>query len=162
MTFKEAIAFLPRIKAYAVRSFSDDPLQKFRFRLSISGYTGILGFKDVSGISDELEVTEYREGTVHYTHKLPGIESVGEVTFSRGMYHGDFDMYQMFKDIMTKRTATRHDVTLKICDRWGNIRRRIYFRECWFSKYETDGVDSSSSDVQIETLTMQYESMTEG
>ena len=75
-------------KAYAVRTFASDPLQAYKFRVFISGIPSSIGFKSIGGLSREVAVVEYLENMFDYTHKLPGRETVGEITFERGMYPG--------------------------------------------------------------------------
>lgn len=146
------------VEAHAVRTFIADPLQSYKFQLSISGIPATVGFSKVGGMSREYEVVEYLENMFDYTHKLPGREKVGEVTFERGMYAGDETLWDAFKYVATMGpSGTRRDCTLNVLDRWGNVRRTFQLAECWFSKFETGDFDASSSEVIIETLTMQFE-----
>lgn len=155
--FNKLRAAFSTIKAHAVRSFSADPLMGYKFRVSISGIPDSIGFQKISGMSREVEVVEYLENMFEYAHKFPGREKVGEVTFERGMYGGDETLWNAYKSIFKESTAVRRDVTLNVCDRWGNIRRTFQLAECWFSKFETGDYDASNSEVVIETLTMQFE-----
>ena len=143
-------------KAYASRTFSSDPLQAFKFRVQLSCISGELGFKSVGGLSREIEVVEYLENTIDHTHKLPGRETVGEVTRERGMY-SDATLINAYTNIFKSGSAKRFDATISVCDRFGAVKRSFKLAECWFSGYELADLDAESSDVLIETLTMQYE-----
>lgn len=147
--------FTTKAEAMA-RTFSQDPLQAFKFRVYISGIPSSIGFKSVGGISREVEVVTYLESMYDHEHKLPGRETVGEITFERGMY-ADKSLETAYTSLFRKADAVRRDVTINVCDRWGNIRRSFQLAECWFSKFEVADLDAESSDVLIETLTMQYE-----
>ena len=142
-------------KAYASRTFVKDPLQSFMFKVQISGLPTGIGFQKVAGLSREVAVVEYLENMYGHTHKLPGRESVGEVTFERGMYVDNY-LQQLYEDVF-KKTTTRNTVVIQVCDRFGNVRREFQLAECWFSKYEVADLDATSDDVIIETLTMQFE-----
>lgn len=142
-------------KAYAVRTFAEDPLQSFMFKVQISGLPTGVGFQKVSGLSREVEVIEYLENMYDHTHKLPGRESVGEVTLERGMYADD-NLQKLYESVFNNK-STRSTVTIQVCDRFGEARREFQMAECWFSKYECGDLDATSSDVIIETLTMQFE-----
>lgn len=144
-------------KAHAVRTFTADPLQSYKFQVSISGIPASIGFKSISGLSREVAVVEYLENLFEYTHKFPGRETVGEVTFERGMYGGDETLWNAYKSLFSANTAVRRDVTINVTDRWGSIRRTFQLAECWFSKFETGDFDAESNEVIIETLTMQFE-----
>ncbi len=144
-------------KAHAARTFSADPLQSYKFLVSISGIPTSIGFQKISGLSREVAVVEYLENLFQYTHKFPGRETVGEVTFERGMYGGDLTLWNAYKSIFSQSTAVRRDVTISVTDRWGYVRRTFQLAECWFSKFESGDFDASSNEVIIETLTMQFE-----
>ena len=87
MKFAEILKEAITTKAYAMaRTMESDPLQSFMFKVQINGLPTGVGFQKVSGISREVAVVEYLENMYDHTHKLPGRESVGEITFERGMY----------------------------------------------------------------------------
>lgn len=151
MKIKELFA----IKAHASRTIDADPLQGFNFRVSIAGLPSGVGFQKVGGLNREVGVVEYLESMYEHTHKLPGREKVGEVTFERGMYADDY-LQTMYETVFNNNNA-RSTVTIDILDRFGNVRRTFQLAECWFSKYEVADLDASSDDVVIETLTMQFE-----
>ena len=46
------------INALASRSVLDDPLQKFKYKVSISGMPAGAGFSKIGGTSDEVDVIE--------------------------------------------------------------------------------------------------------
>lgn len=144
-------------KAYAMaRTIQQDPLQSFMFKVTIAGLPTGVGFQKVGGLSREVAVVEYLENMYEHKHKLPGRESVGEVTFERGMYADDY-LQTLYESVFNNNTV-RSTVTIDVLDRFGNIRRSFQLAECWFSKYEVGDLDATSDDVIIETLTMQYES----
>lgn len=143
------------INAEAVRSFEADPLQAFRFRVSIPGIPSQVGFQKVGGLNREMEVATYIENMFNHEHKLPGREKVGDVTFERGMYADNY-LKSQYESIFTNK-ANRTTVVIQIVDRFGNIRKEFKCAEAWFSKYELGDLDASSNDVIIETLTMVFE-----
>ena len=82
------------------RTVSADPIQKFKFRLTIPGLPSGIGFQKVSGLSEEVGVAEYEEGGYDYAHKLPGRAKVGEVTAERGEY-ADVSLHELLKETLT-------------------------------------------------------------
>ena len=155
MKFANILKDVMTTKAYASRTVEQDPLQAFMFRVSISGLPTGVGFQKVGGISREVGVVEYLENMYSHAHKLAGREKVGEITFERGMYADNY-LQTMYETII-KNTNSRSDVTIEVCDRFGNVRRKFQLAECWFSKYECGDLDATSDDVIIETLTIQFE-----
>lgn len=143
------------LNAMASRTIEADPLQSFMFRVSIPGLPTGVGFQKVGGLSREVEVVEYIENMYDHTHKLPGRETVSDVTFERGMYADDY-LQGIYEKVFNNNTV-RNTVVIQICDRFGKIRREFKCAEAWFSKYECADLDATSSDVIIETLTMTFE-----
>ena len=107
----------------------------------------------------ENEIIDYYENTYDYAHKLPGRQSVGEVTFEKGMY-ADKKFADYYENLL--KDKKRHTVTVGIYDRFGTLKRTFTFNDCWFSKYEVADLDATSDDVLIETLTMQSEGLDTG
>lgn len=143
------------IKAFAARTTSVDPLQKFKFRLTVPGLPSGIGFQKVSGLTQEVGVTEYDEGGFDYTHKLPGRQKVGEVTAERGSY-ADNSFQAMLKQTLTNPNM-RSTVIFEQMDRYGETVRTYKLAEAWVSKWEGSDADASSDDVAIEKLTIQFE-----
>lgn len=144
--------------AHAARTASLDPLQKYRFRVIIPSISAEIGFTTVSGLNLEIGVAEYSEGGYPYAHKLPGKPKVGEVTCEKGMYVGSQDMYNLVKSTLTNGDF-RQTVIIQHLTRDGEVGIEYKLAECWASKWETGGLDASSDDVAMETLTLQYEYM---
>ena len=143
------------ISAMAARTIEADPLQSFMFKVSIPGIPTGVGFQKVGGLGREVEVVEYFENMYDHAHKLPGRESVSEVTFERGMYADDY-LQTLYEKVFNNNTV-RNTVVIQVCDRFGAIKREFKCAEAWFSKYECADLDATSSDVIIETLTMVFE-----
>ena len=143
------------LNAMASRTIEADPLQSFMFKVSIPGLPTGVGFQKVGGLSREVEVVEYLENMYDHTHKLPGRETVSDVTFERGMYADDY-LQGIYEKVFNNNTV-RNTVVIQVCDRFGKIRREFKCAEAWFSKYECADLDATSSDVIIETLTMAFE-----
>ena len=143
------------ISAMAARTIESDPLQSFMFKVSIPGLPTGVGFQKVGGLSREVEVVEYFENMYDHAHKLPGRESVSEVTFERGMYADDY-LQGLYEKVFNNNTV-RNTVVIQVCDRFGAIKREFKCAEAWFSKYECADLDATSSDVIIVTLTMVFE-----
>lgn len=144
------------IQAHAARTSSEDPLQKYKFRVSIPGVPSQIGFQKVSGLSEEVNVVEYDESAYAYTHKLPGKAKFGEVTMERGMF-SDNSMLEQLKVIQNPEFRTT--IIIQLMDRFGGVQRTWKLAEAWISKWEGSDLDATSDDVAIETITVQYEYM---
>lgn len=138
------------------RTVAQDPLQKFKFRVSIPGLPAGIGFQKVSGLSREVDVAEYDESGYGYTHKLPSNkEKVGDVTFERGTYASK-DLEGIYKKTLTDPNF-RCTVTVTLCDKFGNAKRTWVCGEAFFKSIEESDLDASSSDVAIQKAVMCFE-----
>ena len=137
------------------RTFANDPLQKFMFRVTIPGLPAGIGFQKVGGLTREVGVVEYLEGLYEYTHKLPGREKVGEVTLERGAYASK-DLENLYKSILAKK-GSRVTITIEILNRFGETKRTYTLEDAWVSKWEGSDLDATSDDVAIEKMTVQFE-----
>ena len=137
------------------RTFANDPLQKFMFRVTIPGLPTGIGFQKVGGLTREVGVVEYLEGLYQYTHKLPGREKVGEVTLERGAYASK-DLENLYKSILGTN-GNRVTVVIEILNRFGETKRSYTLEDAWVSKWEGSDLDASSDDVAIEKMTLQFE-----
>ena len=153
--FAQIFKDITTIKALAARTVTADPLQSFMYRVAIDGLPSNVGFQKISGLSREVAVVEYLENMYEHAHKLPGRESVSEVTLERGMFADDYSQ-RLYENVINNDNI-RSTVTIMIMNRFGQIKRKFTLAECWFSKYEVADLDSTSDDVIIETLTMQFE-----
>ena len=137
------------------RVLANDPLMKYKFRVSIPGVPASIGFQKVSGLSKEVEVTEYREGGYMHTAKLPGQEKTPEVTLERGMF-SDSTLEETFRKTLMDADF-RTTVTIELMNKLGEVQRTWNLAEAWVSKWEGTDFDGESSDVAIEKLTLQFE-----
>lgn len=142
-------------KVYAARTASEDPLQAFKFRVTVPGLPSEIGFKSCKGLNFETEVVEYDEGSWAYTHKLPGRGKVQEVTLERGCY-ADLNFRDLVISTLTAKDF-RGTVIIEHINRFGEVSRTYKLAEAWVSKWENADLDSGSSEVAIETLTIQFE-----
>lgn len=137
------------------RTYANDPLQMFRFRVSMPGLPAGMGFQKVSGLSREIGVVEYDEGGYSHTHKLTGKEQGGEVTLEKGMF-ANTDLEEIYKRSLNNPDY-RTTVIIEQLDKFGKVARSWTLAEAWVSKWEGSELDATSEDVAIESITIQFE-----
>ena len=137
------------------RTYANDPLQMFRFRVSMPGLPAGMGFQKVSGLTREIGVVEYDEGGYSHTHKLTGKEQGGEVTLEKGMF-ANTDLEEIYKRSLN-RPDYRTTVIIEQLDKFGKVARSWTLAEAWVSKWEGSELDATSEDVAIESITIQFE-----
>lgn len=131
-----------------------DPAVAFRFEVQARGAN--LGFSKVSGLREESEVIEYREGTDPIqVRKIPGLRTFPALVFERGIGPGR-ELIAWRDDVIGCRefreTVT---VTIKNCD--GTTARVLTFEKAWPSALEMSDLDASASEVAIEMLELAHE-----
>ena len=137
------------------RTVTNDPLQKFMFRVTIPGLPTGMGFQKVGGLSKEVGVVEYLEGLYNHAHKLPGREKVSEVTLERGAY-ATKELETQYNKVL-RDSNFRNTVIIEILDRFGVTKKTYKLAEAWVSKWEGSDLDATSDDVAIEKVTLQFE-----
>ena len=76
---------------------ADYPLPKFHFKVDWNGTE--ISFSEVSGLSAETEVIEYRHGNSPEYHKIkmPGMQKFGNITLKRGTFKNRNDYFDWWK-----------------------------------------------------------------
>jgi phage tail-like protein len=133
-------------------------LPKFRFRLEIAGIEAA-AFSEVSGLTSEYEVIEYREGSdaVSSVRKLPGLRKFGNVTLKRGLV-ADKGLWD-WHDGIADNPADRRAVAISLLGPGNEPVCRWKLRNAWPSKYEGPVLDADSSAVAIETLVLAHDGL---
>jgi phage tail-like protein len=143
--------------AYSPVSGGKDPLPSSNFIVEIDGITSS-SFTHVEGVGSETEVVEYREGTETSTVRLiPGLTRAGPITLKRGLSDNTelWDWFEENRDNPVDRRA----MSIIILDRGRSEQVRYNFLNCWPSEYYLEPLESNPSDVAIEVIVIQCESM---
>ena len=117
------------------------------------------GFQEVSAISTEVTVSEYRNGNSkeNSTIKITGLNKASDVTLKRGVI-GSLDLYAWLNDIRNGDQSALRTVTIQlqnedhsdVVQTWKLLRARIV-------KHTTGPFNAKGSDVAIEELVLAYE-----
>ena len=92
------------------------PFGAFNFAVDIGGDL-TAGFSDVSGLTTEMTVAEYRAGNdkARYTHKVPGLHKTGDVTLKRGIINSS-DLQAWITQVREQGPAAKRDVVITMFD----------------------------------------------
>jgi phage tail-like protein len=140
----------------------DRPYCQFNFLVDLgNGNTDgpRAGFQEVSAISTEVTVTEYRNGNSkeNSVMKITGINKATDVTMKRGVI-GSLDLYAWLDDIRNGNQNALRTVTIQlqnedhteVVQTWKLLRARIV-------KHATGPLHAKGSDVAMEELVLAYE-----
>ncbi len=134
------------------------PLPKFSFLVEWGAAR--LGFTEVTGLERTVEPIEYREGSSRSFTKLkmPGMETLSNVTLKRGTFQGDTDFYDWFNTVQMN-TAERRDVIIKLLNE--ELEPTMVWRlaNCFAVKYQASELKADGNEVAIETLEIAHEGL---
>ena len=149
------------------RSSIYDPYRKFKFRIKING-SYVAGLTTMSALSRTIADEDITEGGNNaFSYKVPGRASYASITLERGISQDR--TFAEWADAVNRRNSFnpmegfKRDIEIQVFDIGQNVhndRPAIAYKvhNCWVSKYEAlPGLDSSSSDVAIESIEIQHE-----
>lgn len=119
----------------------------------VTGY-----FKEVSGLSSETEVVEYRDGSSGVTIKIPGAHKFGNVTLKRGITR-DLTWWNWRQEVVSG-AAPRSDLTITLMRRLGGPIAVWHLTDAWPVKISGPSFDTGASEVPIEEITIVHEYIT--
>jgi phage tail-like protein len=97
------------------------PYGAFNFLVNMNGPVGpdepLGGFADVSGLSTDVTIAEYRNGNDREKHvrKVPGLHKVSDVTLKRGVINSR-DLWEWMQDVRNRGAAAQRTVTVTLQD----------------------------------------------
>ncbi len=135
-----------------------DPYANFNFLVEIDGIARA-GFAEVSGLSIDVDVIEYREGgdNAGTVRKLPGLIRYTSITLKRG-FTQDTSLWNWFKTVLDG-AVQRASGSIILLDSSRKPVLRWVFREGWPSKWEGPCLNGKTNDIAIETLVIEHEGL---
>jgi len=134
-----------------------DPVANFRFL--VTSIWARAGFSKVSGIKEESDVIEYREGNESaFLQKYPGLRKYPEMTFERGLTTEAKGLIQ-WRNAVIKCQGYKTMVSVKVQTCPGIVARTVSLPASWPSALELTDLDAKASEIAIESMTLQHEGM---
>jgi len=140
----------------------DRPYTQFNFLVDLgTGNTDgpEAGFQEISAISTEVTVSEYRNGNARENSvtKITGLNKATDITLKRGII-GSLNLYQWLNDIRNGNQAAFRTVTIQlqnedhtaVVQTWKLLRARII-------KHTSGPLNSKGTDVAMEEMVLAYE-----
>jgi phage tail-like protein len=144
----------------------DYPLPKFHFQVNW-GKDFRIGFTEVTGLSFEREVIEYREGTnkTYTKSKQPGLTKYDKLTLKRGTFEGDFDFFNewkktfMFQEGNKTGSSYRRTVTVQLLNENHEPIITWQLLNAWPSKIQSADLKADANEIAIETMEIVHEGL---
>ncbi|MDX2304726.1 MAG: phage tail protein [Microscillaceae bacterium] len=135
------------------------PIPVFSFRVDWQGKN--VGFSEVSGLTQEIQIIEYRSGvdTMHATSKMPGIRKVNNITLKRGISAGDNEFFKWLSTVKLN-TIERRDITVSLLNENGDPLMVWKILRAFPIKVEGPGLKANGNEVAIESIELACEAMT--
>lgn len=136
----------------------EDPYPSFNFLMEIDNVS-IAGFSEVSGLSQDGDVIEYREGSdIPLTvRKLTGLRKFANLSLKRG-YTTNGDLWNWRRNILDGRKDRRNG-SIVLLDEERNRVMEWRFENGWISKYEGPALNAKGTDAAIETIEICHEGL---
>lgn len=138
------------------------PLPKFHFQVEWGGTR--VGFTEISGLSFETEVMEYREGSnpTYNLTRQPGLTKYSNITLKRGVFLGDFEMFVQWRNTMMFQEGKekfRRDVNIKLLDEEHKPIITWSLSKAWPCKVSYADLKADASEILIESMELVHEGL---
>lgn len=137
------------------------PYGAFNFIVKFDGAEDFGGFSDVSGLSTDVTVAEYRNGndTLNHVRKIPGIHKVGDVTLKRGVINSA-SLWGWIGQVRTEGVNAQRQVSITLLDETRNPVQTWTLRGCVPLKYTGPTLAAKGGgDAAMEELVLSVEGL---
>jgi len=134
------------------------PLPKFHFLVEWGGAR--IGFTEITGLTLETEVIEYREGnSPEYNKiKMPGLHKFSNITMKRGTFAGDNDYFKWYNTVKLN-TIERRDITISLLNEEHQPVVVWKVKNAWPVKVQSPDLKSDANESAIESIEVAHEGL---
>ncbi len=134
------------------------PLVKFSFQVKWDDAELI--FQEVTGLSSETQVLEYRGGNnkIFSTVKMPGVQKFGNVTLKKGIFKGDKALWDKYNAIKMN-TFKRSTITISLLDEANAVAMTWTLTNAFPCKITVTDMKSDGNEIAVETIELAHEGL---
>ena len=138
---------------------SQYPFSTFHFIVDWGGRR--MDFLEVSGLTIENDVIEYRDGSMPEGAPIlmPGLRKYSRIVLKRGIVAGDLDFYNWMNTIQ-HNAVERRDITIRLLNEQHAPVMVWKVRNAWPYKIQAADLKADASEVAIETIELAHEGLT--
>src|SRR5262245_55805047 len=140
---------------------SGDAIAGYHFAIQVDGEPWAQ-FKEVSGLSTEVQVIEHKETTItgkDVVKKLPGQKKYGDITLKIGVTD-DKKIFEWHKKVLDgKIDEARKNGSIVLYDYANAEKARWNFVNAWPSKVSYGSMSTTSNDILLQDVTLVVESV---
>lgn len=134
------------------------PAPVFFFSVKSDKFTGELGFSEVTGLNQEIQVIEYRHGELLEPApvKKPGLKKYSDITLKRGVVQGNNDLFTWLNNFNWKE-ADRKNLQITLNNENHEPVMQWDVTNAFPIKIEGPQMKASGNEIAIETLVLACE-----
>jgi phage tail-like protein len=134
------------------------PLPVFHFSVQWGGTR--IGFSEVSGLTQENQAIEYREGSFpeYSSIKMPGLRKFSNITLKRGIIKSDNEFFAWLSTVKLN-TVERRDIVITLLNEQHNPVVVWTVHNAFPVKVEGPGLKASGNEVAIESIELAHEGL---
>ena len=123
------------------------------------------GFKSVTGISEEIEVVDLRDGTDPFqVKKIKGTHQGGQLSLERGVVKNRTEFLKWWRAVKRGEVPYWSNIVIHLNEKGTDPRTAesvtsIRFFNGWPNRYEITDLDATTSDLAMETLSVVHEGL---
>ena len=134
------------------------PVAKFSFQVKWDDFEFV--FQEVTGLSSETQVVEYRGGNskVYSTVKMPGIQKFSNVTLKKGNYTGNKALWDKFS-LVKMNTIKRTSITINLLDENQCVAMSWKLTNAFPVKMTVTDLKSDGDEIAVESMELAHEGL---
>ncbi|MES3019770.1 MAG: phage tail protein [Bacteroidota bacterium] len=142
----------------AAQSTATWPLVKFSFQVKWDDAEYI--FQEVTGLSSETQVIEYRGGNskVYSTVKMPGIQKFGNITLKKGIFKGDKTLWDKY-NLTKMNTYKRATILISLLDESNAVAMSWKLLNAFPTKMTVSDMKADANEIAVETMELAHEGL---
>lgn len=134
------------------------PLPVFHFNVEWEGQS--VAFAEVSGLTIETQVIEYRDGSMKEMGpiKMPGIPKYSNITLKRGVIDGNNEFFEWLNGTSLNKIP-RRSIGISLLNEKHVPVMTWTVKEAWPVKVEGPGLKATGNEVAIESIEIAHEGL---
>lgn len=136
------------------------PLPVFYYKVTWNNQD--IGFSDVSGLTQEVQAIEYRDGLMKGTTpslKRPGLKKITNISLKRGIVEKNNELFVWFNNSGAPNVE-RRDIDITLLNDEGNPVMIWSIFQAWPIKCEGPALKATGNDIAIESIELAHEGIT--
>ncbi|NTW69478.1 MAG: phage tail protein [Chlorobiaceae bacterium] len=133
------------------------PIPVFHYKVSWNNQD--IGFSDVSGLTQEIQAIEYRDGLMSASTlplKRPGLKKANNISLKRGIVEKNNDLFNWFNNNGAPNVE-RRDLTISLLNDEGSPVMVWTVSQAWPVKCEGPGLKATGNEIAIESIELVHE-----